>query len=120
MGDPPSIRVEKMLVNSAANNHNTSVLFYDDESVSWPHIYNSRNSLSCEKKRAFSKEPNENGIDSVPFTSTLTLSTPRELYVVLANCKQGIESIDYKIHFLNPGGFYDAEFGVDEQARHIV
>jgi hypothetical protein len=60
---------------------------------------------------------NLTSFDEFKFTRNIFLHLrPRIFYVVLghADCKK-IENIKYDIHFTNPGGWVDREFGVNEQ-----
>jgi len=122
--DYPMMHVPKLVLDdAAAYSPNSVVVVYDDEDTSWSHVYKS-DSLSCQEKVDQSKEFHVDGsvTHGIPVAQRtlyehmrVNESHPHYWYIVVANCEEGLGSIDYELHFENPGGPWDKEFGYDEQ-----
>jgi len=112
------------------------VLLYDDEPTSWPALHRFpgfRPALTCPEKVAMAKNSNTaGGINSrfkldLKSKGTWSMSRikvheherPRFWYVVLANCK-GFKDIHYEAIFMNQGGTWKREFGVNMQWLNVV
>ena len=59
--------------------------------------------------------PNHNSVQRMADPSANAQKWPRYWYIVAVNCDEGIPQIDYKMHFINAGGHWAAEFSYDEQ-----
>eukprot|EP00286_Rhodomonas_abbreviata_P021585 CAMPEP_0181297468 /NCGR_PEP_ID=MMETSP1101-20121128/5253_1 /TAXON_ID=46948 /ORGANISM="Rhodomonas abbreviata, Strain Caron Lab Isolate" /LENGTH=427 /DNA_ID=CAMNT_0023402401 /DNA_START=305 /DNA_END=1588 /DNA_ORIENTATION=+ len=117
----------KIAVHTLSEVHGQRFLFFDGRIESWPHVLAHYQELSCVGLRNISlmvtEDEHDNSLSeglAVPlgqYQADLQLSAtpkPAQWYTMLSNCNDVID-IDFKLTFLNPGGWWKRQFSVDEQ-----
>ncbi|KYQ90535.1 hypothetical protein DLAC_09160 [Tieghemostelium lacteum] len=115
---PGSISVE-----ATANNNNTLIVLYDDQSNSFPEVYKNKD-LTCEQKITSTADLKVYIVDNLSFANNVTLpvnnpNQPHFWYIVAAACGQSVD-VDYNIEMLNAGGLWKAQFSWDEQGLEAL
>ena len=114
-------------ISGVSRSEGQRVLFFDETIANWAVILETYNSMSCMQLQKVSLIITEDADDGrvaegveIPFgpfstvVSMLPTDKPRRWYVMLTNCN-GLLDLDYDFVLTNPGGFFEEQFGADQQ-----
>eukprot|EP00466_Bigelowiella_natans_P010212 jgi/Bigna1/70411/fgenesh1_pg.12_\ len=113
--------------SDAKDDDGLRVYLYDDEVMSWPSIY--QKGKSCEEKitaaknsasRKYAVQFDKEGKWEMSRIHVHEHLRPRFWYVVVANCKGLTADIKYEASFINQGGLWRKQFGVNEQGLNLL